>query len=202
MSAPRVAVVTGGGSGIGLATSARLIEDGFTLAVLDLDGDAAKSAAGPTGLGIGVDVTDAGGVETAFANIVAEFGRIDILVNNAGISGGPTATRCHETPVEEWDRVQAVNVRGPFLCSSAVLPIMLSQGSGHIITIASVAGGMVVFPKRCAYVASKAAALIAGQIHRDRLREGRHPLQRGLPCPGLHPDDRLATGQPPVPRGR
>jgi len=183
MSAQRVAVVTGGGSGIGLATSARLVKDGFVLAVLDLDADAAKSAAGPAGLGIGVDVSDPEGVETAFADVVAEFGRIDILVNNAGISGGPNATRCHETPLEDWDRVQAVNVRGPFLCSRATLATMLTQGSGHIITVASVAGGMVVFPNRCAYVASKAAALmLAKSIAIDYAKQG---IRSNAVCPAL-----------------
>ena len=181
--ASRVAVVTGGGSGIGLATCARLTEDGFTLAVLDLDGDAAKSAAGPDGLGIGVDVTDPDGVAQAFARIVAEFGRLDVLVNNAGISGGPTATTCHETPVEEWDRVHAVNVRGPFLCSREALPTMIAQGAGHVITVASVAGGMVVFPKRCAYVASKAAALmLAKSIAIDYAKQG---IRSNAVCPAL-----------------
>ncbi len=178
----RVAVVTGGGSGIGLATCARLVADGFTLAVLDLADDAAQAAAGPAGAGYLADVSDAGAVERAFAEIVEAFGRIDVLVNNAGISGSPQATICHETPVDEWDRVQAINSRGPFLCSRAALPVMLAQGSGHVITVASVAG-QIVFPGRCAYVASKGAALMfAKSVAVDYAHAG---IRSNAVCPGF-----------------
>ena len=178
----RVAVVTGGGSGIGLATCSRLAADGFTVAVLDLDGDAAKAAAGTDGTGYAADVADADAVERTFAEIVAAFGRIDVLVNNAGISGGPNATICHETPVEDWDRVHAINSRGPFLCSRAALPVMLAQGSGHIITVASVAG-QIVFPGRCAYTASKGAALMfAKSLAVDYASAG---IRSNAVCPGF-----------------
>ena len=181
MTAP-VAVVTGGGSGIGRATCARLLTEGFTLAVLDLDGDAARDAAGPGGTYRALDVADPAAVADAFATIAAELGRIDVLVNNAGISGGPSATVCHETPVEDWDRVLATNARGPFLCSRAVLPVMLAQGSGHVITIASVAG-QVAFPERCAYTASKGAALMfAKSLAVDYAHTG---IRSNAVCPGF-----------------
>lgn len=174
--------MTGGGSGIGLATSQRLTEDGFAVVVLDMDGDAAKSAAGSNGLGLSVDVTDPGQVDAAFAEIRSTFGRVDVLVNNAGITGNATATRCHETPIDEWDKVQAVNVRGPYLCSRAALPTMIEQGSGHIITVASVAG-MIVFPGRCAYVASKGAALMfAKSLAVDYAKDG---IRSNAICPGM-----------------
>jgi len=150
----RVAVVTGAASGIGLATAARLAADGLRVAVIDLN-DAVAATSGVT---VRADVTDPADVQRAFTEILDAFGRIDVLVNNAGITGSAEATTCHLTPIEEWDRVLAVNVRGPFLCTRAVLPAMLRQGSGHIITIASVAG-LVAFPGRCAYTTSKGAAV-------------------------------------------
>jgi NAD(P)-dependent dehydrogenase (short-subunit alcohol dehydrogenase family) len=178
----KIAVVTGGGSGIGFATCARLAADGFTLGVLDLDVDAAKAAVGPNGLGVAADVADADDVTRAFAEVVDAYGRIDVLVNNAGISGGPAASVCHETPVDEWDRVQAINSRGPFLCSRAALPVMLAQGSGHVITVASVAG-QVAFPGRCAYTASKGAALMfAKSLALDYAHTG---IRSNAVCPGF-----------------
>jgi len=177
----RIAVVTGGASGIGRATCARLRADGFTLAVLDVNCDGAREVAGP-GLGIKADITDATDVERAFGEITERFGRVDVLVNNAGISGSPEATICHETPVEEWDRVFAVNIRGPFLCARAALPVMLAQGAGHVITVASVAG-LVAFPGRSAYTASKGAALmLARSIAADYAHAG---IRSNAVCPGM-----------------
>lgn len=174
----RVAVVTGGASGIGRVTAGRLAADGFRVAVLDLD----EAAGSDTELSLRADVTDPADVEAAFAQIVAAFGRIDVLVNNAGISGSAQATVCHETPIDEWDRVLSVNVRGPFLCTRAALPTMLDQGVGHIITVASVAGH-IAFPGRCAYTTSKGAAvLFTKSLAVDYAAAG---IRANTVCPGM-----------------
>lgn len=173
----RVAVVTGAASGIGRATAARLTSDGFRVAVLDMD-----PASEDVELTVRADVTNPADVDRAFTQILSNFGRIDVLVNNAGITGSAKATACHETPIDEWDRVLAVNVRGPFLCTRAALPAMLQQRTGHVITIASIAG-LVAFPGRCAYTTSKGAAVqFTKSLAVDYASAG---IRANAVCPGM-----------------
>lgn len=175
----KVAVVTGAAGGIGSATVRRLIEEGMHVVATDLD-DALLTALSPHHLAL--DVTDPADVDRVMADVLDRFGRIDVLVNNAGITGSQEATTAGETPIEEFDRVMAVNVRGPYLCTRAVLPTMLAAGSGHIITIASVAG-LVAFPGRCAYTTSKGAALMfARSVAVDY---GGRGVRSNAICPGM-----------------
>lgn len=178
MSGP-VALVTGSGSGIGRAITERLLADGMTVVATDIDGGAAARVA-PSSFPL--DVADAAQVDVVVSQVLDHWGRIDVLVNNAGIIGSMAPTTAHETPVEEFDRVIAVNTRGPFLCARAVLPSMVAAARGHIITIASIAG-MVAFPGRCAYTVSKGAAL---QLARSLAVDyGRFGVRSNAICPGM-----------------
>jgi NAD(P)-dependent dehydrogenase (short-subunit alcohol dehydrogenase family) len=141
MTDGRVAVVTGGGSGIGLAISHRLASDGHAVAVLDLDlGSAAAAAeaigaAGGRSLGLAADVAERGEVLAAVDEIRRQLGRPTILVNNAGT--GATYSRFLELSPEVWERVLRVNLTGAFHCSQAVLPDMVDARWGRIVNITS-----------------------------------------------------------------
>ncbi|MCY3539506.1 MAG: SDR family oxidoreductase [Acidimicrobiia bacterium] len=177
-----VAVVTGGGSGIGKATCDRLRQDGFRLGVFDLEAGPAIKAAGEDGLGLGVDVSDQEAVDEGFGAVEDRLGPVGVLVNNAGITGSASASRLGDTPAEEWDQVMAVNVRGAYLCSRSALKRMVPRRAGHIITVASVAG-IVPFPARAAYSVSKAAALgLARSIAIDYAADG---IISNAVCPGM-----------------
>ena len=159
--ATKVAVVTGGGSGIGLAISERLARDGIAVAVLDLDAGAAQgtadaiTGAGGTAAGWGVDVTDRAAVEAAVADVAEQFGAPTILVNNAGLQGFERFLKI--TP-ETWNRVIEVNLTGTFNCCQLVLPHMLTAGWGRIVNISSSSaqGGQQMMAH---YVSSKAAVI-------------------------------------------
>ena len=136
----RVAIVTGGASGIGLAVSQRLAADGMTVAVFDRDGEAAESAAGKiaagngTALGVPVDVTDREQIDAGVAVVRERFGAPTVLVNNAGVHAVDPFLKI--TP-EKWQRLLDVNLTGTFNCCQAVVPDMIDAGWGRIINISS-----------------------------------------------------------------
>ena len=157
--AGKTALVTGAARGIGYAIAARLATDGARVAVLDLDTAVAKEAAeriGPSALALTADVTVAGEVEAAVRQVDAAFGRLDILVNNAGITG--RSFPIWELSDEDWRRVIDVDLTSVFYCCRSAVRVMLEQGSGRIVNIASIAG-RTGSKANSAYAASKAAVV-------------------------------------------
>lgn len=156
----KTCIVTGAALGIGRACAERLADEGAAVALFDLH-DAEGEALAETLRGKGararywhVDVSDEAGVKRAIDEAAAEFGGLHVLVNNAGISGSTKLT--HEITEAEWDRVQAVNVKGVLFCSKHAIPHMKAAGAGSIINLSSIYG-LVGAPDVPAYHASKGA---------------------------------------------
>jgi gluconate 5-dehydrogenase/2-deoxy-D-gluconate 3-dehydrogenase len=153
----RVALITGGGAGIGRATAHALAQAGAHVAVSDLDADAAERVAGEIGRGDAhrLDVADEEQVAAVVATVMDRHGRIDILVNNAGLGARmPTV----ELPTERWREVLAVNLDGSFFCARAVGAHMLAAGQGAVVNLASIMGlvGSAHYPN-IAYHSAKGA---------------------------------------------
>ncbi len=154
----KVAIVTGAGRGIGLATTRRFLAEGWRVALLDIDaallGDAMARIAQPDAtLALHCDVSDAPAIRAAVQQAAGHFGRLDALVNNAGIA---VFKPILETSPEEWSRVLAVNLGGPFLATQAAAPIMAETGGGAVVNITSISG-LRASTLRVAYGTSKAA---------------------------------------------
>ena len=147
----RVALVTGGSSGIGAAVARRLLEEGARVASLDLAEHAPEGV-----LGIAGDVSSSADVEAAAARVTAELGPVDILVCSAGITGG--SLRTVDVDDDEWRRVFAINSDGVFFCNRAVVGGMAERGYGRIVNVASIAG-KEGNPMAAAYSASKASVI-------------------------------------------
>lgn len=140
----KVAIVTGGASGIGRATCLLLAKEGASVAVTDITDDAGREAVAEIQKSGGkadfwhMNVTDEKEVEKVFADINNRYKKIDILVNNAGIPGPPKAT--HELTTEEWDRVMDINLKGVFFCTKYVFQYMQKSGGGSIVNMSSMLG--------------------------------------------------------------
>jgi 2-hydroxycyclohexanecarboxyl-CoA dehydrogenase len=157
----RTAIVTGGGSGIGLAIGERLAADGIAVALFDRNGEAAEAAAakitaaGGTAATIAVDVTDRPAIDAGVDEVRSRLGRPTILVNSAGLDG---FDQFLSITAEKWDRILAVNLTGTFNCCQAVVPDMVEAGWGRIVNISSSSaqGGQ---PLMTHYVAAKAGVI-------------------------------------------
>lgn len=158
----QVAIVTGGGGGIGKATCLTFAREGAEIVIPEVNiANAEAAAAEIQALGrkckvIETDVSNGESVRTMVRQTLEAFGRIDILVNNAGIFSYTRIDACTE---EEWDRMMAVNLKGPFLCAQAVMETMKTQQSGRIINLGSLAGQVGGIVASAPYSASKAGVM-------------------------------------------
>ncbi|MFL6795873.1 MAG: SDR family NAD(P)-dependent oxidoreductase [Xanthobacteraceae bacterium] len=146
----RVALITGAGAGLGRSFANALAGQGATVLCADIDADAAEETAGAIcktgrkGIAVCVDVADEPSVEQLAQNIRQHTPRLDILINNAGVASLPQ--RLLDVPVTEWDRVNAINLRGLFLCTRASLPLLLVSSAASVINLSSYLGLVGAYP--------------------------------------------------------
>jgi len=178
----RVAIITGAGSGIGLATARRFAAEGAFVVVVDIDATAGQAAAAEVGGEfVACDVTDRDAVEALFDGVVERHGRVDIAFNNAGISP-PDDDSILETALDAWERVQRVNLTSVYLCSKAALGHMRRQGKGVIINTASFVALIGAATSQISYTASKGGVLaMSRELGVQFAREG---IRINALCPG------------------
>jgi NAD(P)-dependent dehydrogenase (short-subunit alcohol dehydrogenase family) len=178
----KVAVVTGGCSGIGLATVTRFADEGAHVVVADVDAARGKEVVdGIGGLFVACDVTDKDEVDAMFKTAHESFGSVDIAFNNAGISP-PEDDSILDTDLDAWRRVQEVNLTSVYLCCKAVLPYMLEQGRGSIINTASFVAVMGAATSQISYSASKGGVLsMSRELGVQFARQG---VRVNALCPG------------------
>jgi NAD(P)-dependent dehydrogenase (short-subunit alcohol dehydrogenase family) len=178
----RVAVITGGASGIGLATARRFCSEGAKVVIADTNPDTGKHAADDLGgLFVQTDVTSKDDVDALFATAAAEFGSVDIAFNNAGISP-PEDDSILDTDLDAWRKVQDVNLTSVYLCCKAAIPHMQRQGRGSIINTASFVAVMGAATSQISYSASKGGVLsMSRELGVQFAREG---IRVNALCPG------------------
>jgi NAD(P)-dependent dehydrogenase (short-subunit alcohol dehydrogenase family) len=178
----RTAVVTGGGSGIGLATVRRLASEGARVVVADIDPGPGKAAADEVGgLFVHTDVTSEAQVEALFTAAVDTYGSVDVAFNNAGISP-PEDDSILDTGLDAWRRVQEVNLTSVFLCCKSAIPHMQRQGRGAIVNTASFVAVMGAATSQISYTASKGGVLaMTRELGVQFAREG---IRVNALCPG------------------
>jgi len=180
--AGKVAVVTGGASGIGLATARRFAAEGATVVIADFNPvSGAAAAAEVEGLFVQVDVTDEAQVNALFATVNETYGSVDIAFNNAGISP-PDDDSIETTELPAWQNVQDVNLKSVYLCCRAALKYMVAQQSGSIINTASFVAVLGSATSQISYTASKGGVLaMSRELGVQFARQG---IRVNALCPG------------------
>jgi NAD(P)-dependent dehydrogenase (short-subunit alcohol dehydrogenase family) len=180
--AGRVAVITGAGSGIGLASARRLAAEGARVVAVDIDEAAGQAAADETGgLFLAADVAREDQVSALFDEVAARLGRIDIAFNNAGISP-PDDDSILTTGLDAWRRVQEINLTSVYLCCKYVIPHMQRQGKGSIINTASFVAVLGAATSQISYTASKGGVLaMTRELGVQFARQG---IRVNALCPG------------------
>ena len=204
----KTAIITGGASGIGRAVAERLVRQGATVVLADINGEQAKTVAREmtgkgSASGAALDVADAAAVQALVDRVAAEHGRLDYIFNNAGIA---LAGEARDMELADWNRILNVNLHGVVHGVQAAYPLMVRQGFGHIVNTASIAG-LVPFPLSVAYSTTKHA--VVGLSTSLRAEGAGLGVKVSAVCPGfietplvdsikiLKMDKKAATGQLP-----